>query len=126
MLRADVVVAQTTRFVLREDDDLASRLGEALEHAERQRSESYAALISRILNFIDPRGAVTSRRFSFDRYSISCLRFSYPSGVRITSFNWPPERKTRGAKAPSRAGMLPTREDGRQPLLPVPFPALCR
>src|SRR6185503_3449400 len=33
----------------------------------------------------------------------------------MTSFNGPPERKTRGAGAPSRAGMLPTRVDGRQP-----------
>src|SRR4051812_11232570 len=32
----------------------------------------------------------------------------------MTSFNGPPERKTRGAGAPSRAGMLPTSEDGRQ------------
>src|SRR5690242_2181491 len=33
----------------------------------------------------------------------------------MTSFNGPPERKTRGAGAPSRAGMLHTRVDGRQP-----------
>src|ERR1044072_4521404 len=33
----------------------------------------------------------------------------------MTSFNGPPERKTRGAGAPSRAGMLPTRVAGRQP-----------
>src|SRR6476469_8845008 len=33
----------------------------------------------------------------------------------MTSFNGPPERKTRGAGAPSRAGMLPTPMDGRQP-----------
>src|SRR5689334_12923104 len=33
----------------------------------------------------------------------------------MTSFNGPPERKTRGAGAPSRAGMLPTGVDGRQP-----------
>src|SRR5580765_8717139 len=33
----------------------------------------------------------------------------------MTSFNGPPERKTRGAGAPSRAGMLPTSVDGRQP-----------
>src|SRR6185503_10884751 len=32
----------------------------------------------------------------------------------MTSFNGPPERKTRGTGAPSRAGMLPTRVDGRQ------------
>src|SRR5881392_3844162 len=32
----------------------------------------------------------------------------------MTSFNGPPERKTRGAGAPSRAGMLPTNMDGRQ------------
>src|SRR6478672_3992275 len=32
----------------------------------------------------------------------------------MTSFNGPPERKTRGAGAPSRAGMLPTPMDGRQ------------
>src|SRR5580765_4402104 len=32
----------------------------------------------------------------------------------MTSFNGPPERKTRGAGAPSRAGMLPTPVDGRQ------------
>src|SRR5690349_136818 len=35
----------------------------------------------------------------------------------MTSFNGPPERKTRGAGAPSRAGMLPTTVAGRQ-LLP--------
>src|SRR6476646_5538671 len=33
----------------------------------------------------------------------------------MTSFNGPPERKTRGAGAPSRARMLPTPVDGRQP-----------
>src|SRR6476659_9511672 len=32
----------------------------------------------------------------------------------MTSFNGPPERKTRGTGAPSRAGMLPMGEDGRQ------------
>src|SRR5947199_592590 len=30
--------------------------------------------------------SATSRRFSVERYSISCFSFSYPSGVRITSF----------------------------------------
>jgi hypothetical protein len=41
--------------------------------------------------FADPRAirmrSATSRRFSFDRNSISCLSFSYPSGVRMISFN---------------------------------------
>ena len=37
MLRADVVVAQRTRLVLREDDDLSSPLREALEHGSGAR-----------------------------------------------------------------------------------------
>jgi hypothetical protein len=30
--------------------------------------------------------SATSRRLSFERYSISCFSFSYPSAVRMTSF----------------------------------------
>ena len=43
--------------------------------------------------------SATSRRFSVDRYSISCLSFSRPSGVRMTSFcmssslGWGPEKE---------------------------------
>src|SRR5579862_6169308 len=53
-----------------------------------------------------------SRRLSFDRYSISSLSFSKPSGVRMTSFNWPSWKdpaatKTAGGRAPRRGRMVP-------------------
>jgi hypothetical protein len=40
--------------------------------------------------------SATSRRRSFERYWISALSFSKPSGVRMTSFTLPPCTKTAG------------------------------
>src|SRR5438105_13503578 len=67
MLGADVVVLQSARLILRENDDVSCALGEALEH----RGRAYAALMSMILNLSLPRGAATSTVSPFLRPMIA-------------------------------------------------------